>query len=282
VTASDFRGLKTECASCHTDVHRAELGVACEKCHTARTFDVSTFTHARQRPFFDGQHATLRCAQCHASAYPSAPARTGTPAAKVVLASTQTPTLRVGFTQTADSCVSCHTDVHLGQVGARCDTCHTVTTARFAIADFKHSNTKFPLTGKHTPLKCEACHTTATRDFPSGHGSAVQFTGFGSDCASCHQDLHRNELGRDCQRCHTTDSFVIKGWYTHLNARSLRGFFVGRHITLCKDCHKTTATRTSGGSAVLATFRIPTACTSCHKDVHRGALGPRCEDCHKP
>jgi hypothetical protein len=33
---------------------------------------------------------------------------------------------------------------------------------------------------------------------------------------------------------------------------------------------------------VLTNYRVPTACTACHTDVHRGALGPRCESCHKP
>jgi hypothetical protein len=27
---------------------------------------------------------------------------------------------------------------------------------------------------------------------------------------------------------------------------------------------------------------VSTACSACHTDVHRGALGPRCESCHKP
>ena len=41
--------------------------------------------------------------------------------------------------------------------------------------------------------------------------------------------------------------------------------------------HRMDAARTP-----FAAYVIPTTCTSCHKDVHRGALGPRCESCHKP
>jgi len=284
---ADFKGLRTECASCHTDVHRAELGASCETCHTARTFQVTAFRHARQRPFFDGQHTSLRCAQCHSSSYAPAPSpaptrtRPAVVAARGAAASAPTALLRVGFTQTSEACASCHKDVHLGQVGARCETCHTVEAPKFAALSFQHSSTKFPLTGKHAPLKCEACHTVATQSFPSGHGAAVRLTGIGTDCASCHQDAHQGELGRECQRCHTTDTFAIKR-YTHLNARALRGFFVGRHITACSACHKPSATRTGAAAAVTASYRVSTTCTGCHTDVHRGALGPRCESCHKP
>jgi len=285
--AGDFRGLKTDCASCHADVHRAELGVACETCHTARSFQVSAFTHARQRPFFDGQHATLRCAQCHTSSYGQAPTR-GAVAARVApgaarggSATAPAVLLRVGFTTTSDTCASCHKDVHLGQVSARCETCHAVDTAKFAVHTFQHANTRFPLTGKHAPLACEACHAVATQDFPAGHGTARRLTGIGAECASCHQDPHRAELGRDCQTCHTAETFAIKR-YTHRNARSLRAFFTGRHITGCAACHKPGPTRAGAPAAVLAAYRVSTACTACHTDIHRGALGPRCESCHKP
>jgi hypothetical protein len=281
---ADFRGLTTDCVSCHTDVHRAELGTSCETCHDARTFQVSAFAHARPRSFFAGQHATLRCAQCHASSSgrTAAAARTATAASARPLRSTTTaPVVRVGFSQTSDACVSCHTDVHLGQVSARCETCHTVETAKFAVADFQHGQTRFPLTGKHAPLKCEACHVVATQTFPAGHGTATRLTGIGTDCASCHKDPHASELGNACQTCHSTDTFTITR-YTHRRAPLLRSFFTGKHITTCSACHKPAPGRSGAAAAVLASYSASTACITCHTDVHRGALGPRCESCHKP
>ena len=280
---ADFRGLKTECASCHTDVHRAELGTSCETCHTTRTFQVSAFTHATQRAFFDGQHATLRCAQCHTTVY-GAPAPVS--AARPVAAAARTipgtpPVIRVGFSRATDTCVSCHTDVHIGQVSARCDTCHTVETAKFAVTNFSHARTKFPLTGKHAPLKCEACHVVATQTFPGGPGTARRLTGIGTECASCHKDPHANDLGAECQSCHSSDTFAIKR-YTHKRAHLLRAFFTGRHVTTCSGCHKPSAVRTGAAVAVVANYKASTACITCHTDVHRGALGPRCEACHKP
>jgi hypothetical protein len=280
---ADFRGLKTACVSCHADVHRAELGPSCDTCHSARTFQVTAFTHAKQRAFFDGQHRTLRCAQCHTTVYPATTVatRTAVPAARTARGTTPTPIVRTGFTLATETCASCHTDVHLGQVGLRCETCHTVETAKFAVASFQHATTKFPLTGKHAPLKCEACHAVATQAFPSGHGTARRLTGIGTECASCHKDPHASELGADCHSCHSSDTFTIKR-YTHKRMHLLRGFFVGRHITACSACHKSAPARTAAPVAVLASYKASTACITCHTDIHRGALGPRCENCHKP
>jgi hypothetical protein len=275
---ADFRGLKTECVSCHADVHRAELGTSCETCHSARTFQVTAFTHAKHRPFFDGQHVSLGCAQCHTSVYGTVAAAT---AIRPVRSTRQAPMVRTGFTQAPETCVSCHTDVHLGQVGARCETCHTVETAKFAVTNFQHTKTKFPLTGKHAPLTCEVCHAVATQTFPGGHGTARRLTGIGTECASCHKDPHASELGLDCQSCHSTDTFTIKR-YTHKRAHLLRSFFTGKHITTCTACHRPAPARTAAPVAVLASYKASTACITCHTDVHRGALGPRCEACHKP
>jgi hypothetical protein len=283
---ADFRGLRTECVSCHTDAHQAELGTSCETCHTARTFQVSAFRHAKQRPFFEGQHAALRCAQCHTTAYgaasaPAASTRTAAATTQPVRSTTPPTVVRTGFTLASETCVSCHTDSHLGQVGARCETCHTVETAMFAVTNFQHARTRFPLTARHAPLQCEACHAVVTQTFPGGHGTARRLTGIGTECASCHKDVHNAELGPDCQSCHSADTFSIKR-YTHRRAHLLRTFFTGRHTTTCSGCHKPAAVRTGAPAAVLASYKASTACVTCHTDVHRGALGPRCESCHKP
>jgi predicted CXXCH cytochrome family protein len=241
-------------------VHKGELGAACETCHSARSFEVGTFVHARQqRPFFAGQHAALRCVQCHA---PQA-SRMG----------------HVGLARTSDTCASCHADVHAGQLGAACETCHTVDRAKFVVPSFAHEKTKFPLTGKHAPLACATCHKVETAAFPAGTVTARRFRGVGVDCASCHQDRHGGQLTQGCQTCHATDTFAVTR-YKHLRVRALGDFFTGRHLSPpCSGCHKPV----KGTAAVaLVNYRTPTTCVSCHTDVHRGGLGPRCETCHKP
>jgi len=73
----------------------------------------------------------------------------------------------------------------------------------------------------------------------------------------------------DCSACHTPD-----GWRPVSFAHDRTGFALeGRHRDVtCKACHRT------------ARFDdpIPRACSACHRDVHLGRLGQRCQDCHDP
>jgi hypothetical protein len=250
-------------------VHRAELGAKCEACHTAKTFEVKPFTHAQPRPFFEGQHASATCRQCHVKTM------------EPVRASVREPALRVGFPSTPTACASCHTDVHLGQISQSCERCHAIETDEFGLTGFSHATTRFPLTGKHAPLACEACHKVEARAFPSGSGTARRLTGIGTGCVACHKDSHEGQMKGDCQGCHTVDSFQITT-YTHRNQRALRDFFTGRHLAAeCSACHTRAPSRAVGGGAVVS-YAIRTTCTTCHTDIHRGSLGPACETCHKP
>ena len=137
------------------------------------------------------------------------------------------------------------------------------------------------VTARVPGASAETFHAVATQAFPGGHGTARRLTGIGTECASCHKDPHASELGPDCQSCHSTDTFAIKR-YTHRRAPVLRSFFTASHITVCSACHKPAPGRTGAPAAVLASYKASTACITCHTDVHRGALGPRCESCHKP
>ena len=260
VQVVDFRGLRLECAACHTDVHEGELGARCETCHTARSFEVPSFDHAKPRPFFSGLHAALTCAQCHRSA--AAPRMA-----------------RVGLTRTAEACVSCHADAHAGQVSTRCETCHTLDHPKFAVPAFAHERTRFPLTGKHAGVACAMCHKVETAAFPAGRATTRRLTGVSTDCVACHQDPHAGQFKAGCQSCHSAETFTIAR-YTHLRARTLGWFFTGRHVTACSACHKPSTARAN--QAAVVAYQVSTTCTACHSDIHRGALGPRCEACHKP
>jgi hypothetical protein len=73
----------------------------------------------------------------------------------------------------------------------------------------------------------------------------------------------------NCGACHTPE-----GWRPVSFAHDRTGFpLEGRHREVsCKACHRT------------STFAdpIPRACSACHRDVHLGRLGQRCQDCHDP
>lgn len=269
--AVDFRGLKTDCVSCHADPHRAELGLACESCHTTADFKVPTFTHARTPEFFAGGHESVACEKCHLPAGPKEVARGGAVAV-----------LNVHYTAATTTCVSCHRDVHLGQVAQACERCHAIASPKFAlVASFSHASTKYPLTGKHETVACQKCHKSEAAAFPAGNGTAVRLTGMDRSCKACHVDVHLGQVAATCESCHTTEAFKMKT-YAHKN-RALRGFFVGRHASAaCQTCHVTRQQQFPGGRGTAVVYNVGPQCVNCHKDIHNGSLGPNCGDCHKP
>jgi hypothetical protein len=176
--------------------------------------------------------------------------------------------------------VACHADVHLGQVDVKCERCHSIDKAAFAVAGFDHARTKLPLAGKHAQIECRACHKPETRQFASGHGTAVRLSGVPTACVSCHADTHLGQLGSGCEACHTATTFRIGG-YTHRNS-ALAAFFVGRHAAArCAQCHTEVSGSFTGGIGRAVKYVLDPRCTTCHLDAHNGQLGDRCIDCHK-
>jgi hypothetical protein len=267
----DFRSTKSECASCHVDVHKAKLGTACETCHSAVAWRLETFRHPGHPEFFAGGHAKVACDKCH-----GIDAAAGT----VTLAKGRVVPVRI-YRNVSLECAACHKDPHLGQVSKDCATCHSVEGAKFAPDRFDHATTKYPLTGKHNGLECGKCHVKETAVFPAGRGTAVRLTGLSTDCRGCHKDIHLGQLGTTCQTCHSTATFAVKT-YKHRN-KELAGFFVSKHATVdCASCHKKVeADYPSGPGTAVRFVDLPTSdCRRCHDDPHRGALGNDCTSCH--
>jgi hypothetical protein len=88
------------------------------------------------RALFHGDK--LQCAKCHRTETRPFPSRTGT---AVVLSGVST------------DCVSCPKDPHLGQVDARCETCHQTTA--FAIPSFVHRGMDDFFGGFHGKYACK-------------------------------------------------------------------------------------------------------------------------------
>jgi hypothetical protein len=266
---ADFRGLSATCVSCHADVHERELGATCESCHSTTTFRLPGYVHPRQAEFFAGQHAAVACDACHVPAAPTRPIRS------------DTPVLKVKFRETSTACVSCHRDVHIGQEGSQCESCHDVGTPRFALTNFSHARTGFQLTGRHETIACAVCHKVETGLFPAGQGTATRLKGIARDCRGCHADVHLGQLQATCETCHTTSSFHLQS-YTH-RSRSSSGFFTGRHErAACAACHKQQTAQFPAGRGTAVRFQIDQRCVGCHEDIHRGSLGPNCGTCHRP
>ena len=83
-------------------------------------------------------------------------------------------------------CMACHKDPHLGQVEARCETCHSTET--FRITAYTHRDLERFFAGSHGKLPCERCHKTETGQFPAGQGTAVRLK-VGRACLACHSQL---------------------------------------------------------------------------------------------
>src|SRR5262249_42400616 len=63
--------------------------------------------------------------------------------------------------------------------------------------EFKHSQTKFPLRGRHTEVDCADCHET------------LVFSDAPQKCQDCHADLHRRKNGAECELCHNPNGWQV-------------------------------------------------------------------------
>jgi hypothetical protein len=172
-TGGRFSGLSRSCVSCHRgdDAHGGQFGTDCSLCHTPTRWSDASFDHGKVTGFeLLGSHSGLSCNSCHTNGQYS------------------------GLSQT---CVSCHSgdDAHNGSFGTNCGGCHTPT--RWSDATFDHSQTGFKLSGAHTSLSCDSCHTGGT------------FSGTPTACVACHSEpgYHQGLFGTDCAKCHTTSAW---------------------------------------------------------------------------
>ena len=230
------------CGSCHAQIdagfsaaHAEAYGTACMDCHDGVDHFSQPFDHAGFAFKLEGGHENVACDKCHIGVHALA-----------------------GFAETAQDCYACHAarDAHQGAFGEKCDTCHNPSDWKDAAYD--HDLSGFKLEGKHTAVKCEACHLT-----PVSLGTPT-------DCFSCHKqdDHHEGKFGQECSACHTTT-----GWEDVTFDHNSSNFpLTGAHAnTDCGNCHKNN------------TFKgLSAACVSCHGDptYHAGMFGTNCAACH--
>jgi hypothetical protein len=231
--------LSIQCVSCHRseDAHKGRYGEKCEACHNAKDWKRSTFDHTKATRYaLEGKHASAKCDACH--------------------------TGKIYEQKLPTTCNECHAkeDTHKGKFGPKCETCHVASD--WKKIGFDHSrDTKYPLLGKHQPLKCEACHkgTLYVEKLPS-------------TCEACHRgdDPHKARYGAKCETCHAEQDWKrISFDHSRDTKYSLRG---KHESTKCDACH----------TGDLYKLKLETTCISCHKkdDKHENQLGSKCETCH--
>jgi hypothetical protein len=229
------------CTDCHallnndfTVAHTLDFGQDCLACHDGLD-RYGDFDHSQTAFPLLGAHQQASCSGCHPDAH-------------------TIPDLQ----NTPGTCVACHLaeDAHAGMFGIDCGACHS--TQAWTPAQFDHSQTDFPLIGKHAETACQDCHNGSYQGTPK-------------DCYACHQsdDQHNGAYGTACESCHNPS-----GWEDITFDHSLSAFVLdGAHVEVeCLACH--IDNRFKG---------TPQECTACHAepDYHAGMFaGQPCSACH--
>lgn len=236
--------LETQCHACHQKEdqekgHKGRYGTKCESCHVDKEWKTIIFSHDKDTKFvLKAKHRETRCDDCHL------PAKGAIYEAKLDMA-----------------CIGCHRkdDKHRGQLGTKCESCHT--EGKWLGTPFDHNKSRFRLTGSHVKVECKKCHQTpAFRDAPSV-------------CGKCHEkeDKHQGAFGNKCDRCHYTGTW--QSW--DFDHGTTRFRIDGAHKKLvCEDCHGLSKSGKAGTPG--------RSCFSCHgnEDPHNGGFGIQCEQCH--
>ncbi|MEQ1669781.1 MAG: cytochrome c3 family protein [Hyphomicrobium sp.] len=165
------------------------------------------------------------------------------------------------FRTAPTACVACHRkdDVHGGKLRETCADCHNDKGWKSTTA-FDHSKTNFALTGGHKSVECARCH------------AGERYKGVPTACAECHRerDVHNGARGQKCDGCHTTKTWAEAKFDHDVDTKFP---LLGKHTAaLCESCHKQPPKQ----------VKPERACNTCHKkdDVHKGKLGPECQNCH--
>jgi hypothetical protein len=242
---ADHKQTPKDCIGCHRadDRHQGTLGTDCATCHT------ESDRGWKGAPRFD--HAKTRFPLRQAHAAPGLACKSCHADARQ-------------FRGTALDCVSCHKkdDKHEGQLGTRCESCHD--ERNWKVAAYDHTRARFQLVGRHAQTACKDCHTTPRyRDAPR-------------ECFGCHlkDDKHKVRYGTACESCHNTRHW---GLWTFEHNRRTAFVLEGAHASIaCESCHTLPAPK----GRIAAP--LSTTCVSCHRrdDVHDGAFGGACEQCH--
>lgn len=249
--AAPSRG--TECASCHKAVHKAPFGRGCASCHGSITWmglprAVGLAAHPRTAFPLTGKHGETACSGCHKASLPR----------------------EVRYRELSFSrCNACHEDQHKGEFAknanaqnGECKGCHETSGFRptlFGVG--AHSQTKFPLTGKHAAVACSACHSTSHPRLDLHVAKQA--------CADCHQNPHGEQFAKEmkdggCAHCHEPG-----GWNLPKIDHSTWPLTGAHASARCERCHKPSAEDKKSGRG--ASYRgVPRNCAGCHDDAHAG------------
>jgi len=262
----NYNTTPNECYGCHQEEYvntsnpnhsAAGFPTECESCHSQNSWTPAEFDHDEQYfPIYSGEHRDEwnECSDCH--------------------------TQPNNFT--VFSCIDCHEhnqndmdDDHEGISGyvynsEACFSCHPTGEKGNA---FNHALSNFPLTGAHTTVDCQLCHSQG-------------YAGTSTDCYDCHLTDYNSSanpnhqalsINTNCIECHSTE----QGWEPAVFPQHNLIFeFTGKHIDIANDCFSC-----HSGNYV----NTSPECYSCHQDNYLATQGPNhsaiglstdCQSCH--
>ncbi len=194
VVGNDARGQPAptggRCEVCHTDEspHGQQFSIVadgmpgrrCVDCHSTVSFRDNKFDHNQSRFALTGKHKTARCNDCHV------PMTTAAAAAVKARRGARI------YRPIDPVCVSCHDDVHVGQLQkpdattTDCAACHTTTA--FKPPTFDHDRqAAFRLEGAHKRAQCTQCHIGVDVE----GRTVARYKPVPTACDRCHEDEHK-------------------------------------------------------------------------------------------
>lgn len=279
------------CENCHKSPHRNEFSAEllrkrCTECHLTTGWNnfkdgKGGVDHSKTRFPLVGAHTSVKCSDCHGIR----------------------PNQKFKFASFGQKfCIDCHSNIHKGQFSKKfestnCTNCHSQTNFKER-TPFDHDRTRYKLEGAHKQLKCAECHRVSGESVVlrppnvSGHkfaaGVKFQMSQFlmpkvkQDECLSCHTDFHKGQLGRNCAECHSMDRWKNPR-FDHNKQSSY--ILKGEHADVaCAKCHKASNEEFvmfAGKRTAVTKYKpLDTECVSCHRDVHKGAFGRQCAECH--
>ena len=236
-----FAQAPQQCNECHeqSEQHGGDEGEQCATCHTSERWESIDFDHDSTDFALNNAHAEASCNSCHLDDH---------------------------YQQTPTTCNNCHAldDLHRGQRGEQCQTCHNDDQWTELVYD--HNESDFALEGAHADAVCSECHS----DTSYLENSLKNLHPPSMECSSCHleQDIHLGSNGEDCGDCHSVENWQ-SAEFDH--AKTSDFALLGAHKEVrCDSCH------------MSGEVEVQSDCGSCHApdDIHYGGLGVACETCH--
>lgn len=170
----EFKDIGNACIDCHKDIHKGKIDEKyypnqdCTQCHNPETWTQVNFDHSKTSWELEGPHHEASCKSCHFKA------------------NKENDTIIQQFNSLDSDCITCHTNKHGDQFAENgktdCTKCHSVNQ-KWKPDKFNHSETLFPLTGKHKDLQCKSCHKAEVQE-DNNKGIDYKIKKF--KCIDCH------------------------------------------------------------------------------------------------